>query len=135
MPDPDPSINLNDNYGYVAGRDIIINVKQTSWIEAKKSIKNINHHFKIFFSLISDINKPNSKLLNTIQHAQSRMKREFLIVDDLKPLTEKHQAEVYEMYDTLMNLKHSSECTEELIKDCNMKLTKISQSADYSNHK
>ena len=44
-------IKTKENYGKIAGRDFIEAQPKSTWIEQRKIIDEVIHHFKIFFSL------------------------------------------------------------------------------------
>lgn len=121
------SSNINiggNNSGNIAGRDIIIQ-PVSSWIEKRKTIDGVIHHFTIFFSLANDINDVKKRVMNPFQDCKNRMKREFKI-QAICSLETTHQKEIYEMHNRLMKMSHASECTLDLQGEYLKKLAEIS---------
>lgn len=113
-----------NNFGNIAGRDIIIQASQSpSWIERRNIINKVIHHFKIFFSLANYIKS--RKISNPFQDCKTRMKREF-DMNEISVLEMQHQKDIYEMHNHLMELKNANECTSELQERFNKKLIEIS---------
>jgi hypothetical protein len=119
----DISISGN-NSGNIAGRDVVIQ-PGPSWIEKRKTIKDVIHHFNIFFSLANDINDSKKRVMNPFQDCKNRMNREFKI-QVICNLEEKHQKEIFEMHERLMCMNHASECTPVLQNAFLKKLAEIS---------
>ena len=121
------SIKTKENYGKIAGRDIVESSSKPGWIEQRKVVDDTIHHFRIFFSLASQIKdqKCSNKCSNSFSDCRNRMNREFNITR-ISVLEENHQKEIYNLHQAITSMKTINEYTHDAADDYLKKLQKIS---------